>query len=94
MKRTHGKGYEVLFNCLVSRAVYIDLAEGYYVGSFMMVLRRFVSIRKMISDAETQVAATGKELRAIVHWADIKKVGKEEDMDWETTKSADAPWEN
>ena len=100
-KRTHGKGYGVLFNCLVSRAVYIDLAEGYDVGSFMMVLRRFVSLRgyprKMISDAGTQLVAAGKELKAIVHsweWDNIKKFGKQEGMDWETTKSADAPWEN
>lgn len=51
-----------IFNCLVSRAVYIDLAEGYDVGSFMMVLRRILSIRgypqKMISDAETQLVTT------------------------------------
>lgn len=51
----------------------------------------------MISDARTQLVATGKELRAIVHswqWDDIKKFGKEEGMDWKTTKSADAPWKN
>ena len=100
-KRTHGKGYGVLFNCLVSRAVYIDLAEGYDVGSFLMVLRRFVSIRgyprKMISDAGTQLVAAGKELRDVVHswdWDGIHEFGKTSGMDWETTKSADAPWEN
>lgn len=100
-KRTHEKGYGVLFNCLVSRAVYIDLAEGYDVGSFMMALRRFVSIcgypRKMISDAGTQLVATGKELWTFVHsweWTNIRNFGKQEGMDWETTKSADAPWEN
>lgn len=100
-KMTHGNGYGVLFNCLVSRAVYIDLAEGYDVRSFMMVLRRFVSIRgyprKMTSDAGAQLVATGKELRTIVHsweWNNIRNFGKQEGMDWETTKSADAQWEN
>ncbi|XP_062600981.1 uncharacterized protein LOC134262620 [Saccostrea cucullata] len=100
-KRTHGKGYGVLFNCLVSRAVYIDVAEGYDMGSFLMVLRRFVSIRgyprKMISDAGTQLIAAGKELQKVVHtwdWEDIKNFGKARGMDWQTTKSADAPWEN
>jgi hypothetical protein len=87
-KMTHGKGYGVLFNCLVFKAVYIDLAEGYDVGGFMMVLRRFVSIRgcpkEMISDARTQLVATGKELKTIVHsWECdvIKDFGKEEGMD-------------
>ncbi|XP_061184388.1 uncharacterized protein LOC133192391 [Saccostrea echinata] len=100
-KGTHGKGYGVLFSCLVSRAVYIDLTEGYDTGSFIMVLRRFVSIRgyprKMISDTGSQLVATGKELRTIMHswdWSEIKNFGKQEGMDWETTKSADVPWEN
>jgi hypothetical protein len=70
-KRTHEKGYGVLFNCLVSRAVYIDFAEGYDVGSFMMVLRRCVSIpgypKKIISDAGTQLVVIGKEIKTIVH---------------------------
>ena len=83
--------------CLVSRAVYIDFAEGYIVESLMIVLRRFVSIRgyprKMISDAGTQLVATGKELRTIVHsweWNNIKNLGKQEGMDCKTAKSADA----
>lgn len=50
-----------------------------------------------IIDIGTQLVATGKDLRAIVYsWKldDIKKFGKEERMDWERTKSTDAPWEN
>lgn len=65
------KGYGVLLNCLVSTSVYIYLAEGYDVGSFMMVLRRFVSVRgyprKMISDVGIQIVAARNELRAIIH---------------------------
>ena len=44
-KRTFGKAYGVLFNCLYSRAVYLDLADGYDTESFLLVLRRFVAIR-------------------------------------------------
>ena len=44
-KRCRGKAYGLLFNCLVSRAVYIDIAVGYDTDSFLIVLRRFVTIR-------------------------------------------------
>ncbi|CAG2242061.1 unnamed protein product [Mytilus edulis] len=100
-KRTHGKAYGVLFNCLTTRAVYVDLAEGYDTSSFIMTLRRFVTVRgyprKMISDSGSQLVAAGKELQQVVHkwdWEPIKSFGKCKGMDWVTTKSADAPWEN
>ncbi|XP_052719113.1 uncharacterized protein LOC128190909 [Crassostrea angulata] len=67
------------------RGVYIDLAEGYDTGSFIVVFRRFVSIRgnpkRIISDAGTQLVAAGKE-------------PKKFDVEWNVIKSADAPWEN
>lgn len=44
-KRTHGKAYRVLFNCLTSRAVYVDLTEDYGESSFIMRLKRFVAVR-------------------------------------------------
>ncbi|XP_071136608.1 uncharacterized protein [Mytilus edulis] len=100
-KRTHGKAYGVLFNCVTTRAVYVDLAEGYDTSSFIMTLRRFVTVRgyprKRISDSGSQLVAAGKELQQVVHkwdWEPIKSFGKCKGMDWVTTKSADAPWEN
>ncbi|VDI48048.1 Hypothetical predicted protein [Mytilus galloprovincialis] len=66
-----------------------------------MTLRRFVTVRgyprKMISDSGSQLVAAGKELQQVVHkwdWEPIKSFGKCKGMDWVTTKSADAPWEN
>ena len=44
-KRTTGKAYGVIFNCLGARAVYLDLAADYSTETFLMVLRRFVSLR-------------------------------------------------
>jgi hypothetical protein len=53
-KRTHGKAFGVIFICLVSRGVYLDLTDSYSTDSFMIVLRRFISIHgypyKMRSD--------------------------------------------
>ena len=44
-KRTTGKTYGVIFNCLGTRAVHVDLAADYSTEKFLMVLRRFASIR-------------------------------------------------
>ena len=44
-KRTQLKVYGVLFNCLASRAIYRDMAEGYDKNSFLKVFRRFVALR-------------------------------------------------
>lgn len=44
-KRTIGKTYGVIFNCLGIRVVYIDLVVDYSIEKFFMVLRRFVFIR-------------------------------------------------
>ena len=100
-RRTRGKAYGVLFNCLSSRAVYVDVAEGYDTESFVLVLRRFVSLRgyprKMRSDPGTQLVATGKELKQMIkgwNWQEIKSFGGSQGMEWEINKSADAPWEN
>ena len=53
-KRTIGKTYGVIFNCLASRPVHVDLAADYSTEKFLMDLRRFVSIRtyplKLYSD--------------------------------------------
>lgn len=44
-KRTYGKTFGVIFNCLVTRAVYLDLAEGYSIDDFLTTFQRFISIR-------------------------------------------------
>ena len=44
-KRIRKKVYGVLFSCLVTRAVYIDVASDYSTNAFLMVLRRLVSLR-------------------------------------------------
>ena len=42
-KRTTGKAYGIIFNCLGTRAVHIDISPDYSTEKFLMVLRRFVS---------------------------------------------------
>lgn len=58
--------YGVIFNCIGTRAVYLDLAPDYSTESFLMVLRRFVSLRgypsKIYSDNGAQLVAASQEL--------------------------------
>ena len=68
-KRCKGKAYGLIFNCCVSRAVYIDIAADYSTDGFLMPFRRFVSLQdypdKVISDCGTQLMAASKELKDI-----------------------------
>ena len=69
-KRTRGKAYGVLFNCLSSRAAHIDIAPDYTTDGFLMVLRRFISLRgypaKLFSDPGSQLVSASKELKDVI----------------------------
>lgn len=100
-RRSFGKAYGVISNCLVTRAVYIDLADGYDTKSFLTVFKRFVSIRgypKTIrSDWGTQLLAASKELKVLMRkWEEstIAMAGVDKGTTWIFNKSADAPWQN
>lgn len=64
------KGYGVIFNCLSTRATYIDLVEGYGTKEFLNAFRRFCSVHgypsKVFSDRGTQLASANKELGSII----------------------------
>ena len=68
-RRTYGKCYGVIFNCMCTRAVHLDLAPDYSTETFLLVLRRFVSLRgypaKLYSDNGPQLVAADKELKDI-----------------------------
>lgn len=89
--------YGVIFNCLSTRAVHVDLAADYSTDKFLMVLRRFVSIRgypsKLYSDNGPQLVAANEELTNIVKgWnqKELQQFGVMEGFKWESTP-ADAP---
>ncbi|XP_068674368.1 uncharacterized protein [Montipora foliosa] len=99
-KRTTSKTYGVIFTCLGTRAVYLDIAADYSTDKFLMVLRRFVSLHgypsKLFSDNGTQLVAANKELSNITKnwdWNKLKGFGITEGFEWIFT-SADAPWQN
>ena len=49
-KRKEVKRYRFLFTCLASRAVHIEVADSLDTESFLMVLRRFISLRGNICE--------------------------------------------
>ncbi|XP_071959547.1 uncharacterized protein [Antedon mediterranea] len=66
-KRTHGKAYGVILNCLVTRAVHLDLAVDYSEGAVQKVFRRFSAIRgypaEVFTDCGSQLAAMHETLK-------------------------------
>ena len=99
-KRTTGKPYGVIYNCLSTRAVHVDLAPNYSTEKFLMVLRRFVSLRgypaKITSDNGTQLTAADEELKKVVaswDWDELAAFGATKGMEWKFLP-ADVPWQN
>ncbi|XP_063603426.1 uncharacterized protein LOC134779294 [Penaeus indicus] len=88
-KRTHGKAFGIIFNCLVTRAVYLDLAMGYSTDDFLTTFQRFIAIRGapkfMYSDRGTQLISASKK---------IESIGEKEGVTWIFNMPSDAPWYN
>ena len=72
-QRTRKKVWGVIFNCTVTRAMFIDLTEDYGTDSILQTLRRFICIRgcpsEIQSDQGSQLIAAAKEIAELVkHW--------------------------
>lgn len=69
-RRTRGQVFGVIFNCLVTRAVSLDLAEGYSAHEFLSTYQRFIAIREapktLYSDKGTQLIMASKILKVLV----------------------------
>ena len=69
-KRTTGKAYGLIFNCLATRDDHVDISPDYSTEKFLMVLGRFVSIRgypsKLYSDSGAQLVSANKELKRVI----------------------------
>ena len=83
------KHYGVIFTCLNTRAVHLELAVDCSTMDFLQVLRIFFAIRGyprcMISDNGTQLVGAVAELRKMVKGLDTKKLREfsaERGMEW------------
>ena len=99
-KRSRSKCYGIIFNCMLTRAVHLDLAVDYSTDAFLLVLRRFMTIRghpiKLRSDHGSQLVAASKELKQILDGHNTERLiqlSSEYSFEWEFS-SPDAPWQN
>ena len=99
-KRTRGKAFGVIFNCLMTRAVHIDLVTDYSTDAFLQGFRRFISIRgtptNVYSDPGSQLQGANNVLQKMIQSLDkdrLKEFGLDNALHWHFT-AADAPWQN
>ena len=74
-KRKRKKVWGIIFNCLASRALHIDVTEDYGAVSVIETVRKFTSLRgspaKIHSDKGSQLLSAAEELKA---WALSRKI--------------------
>ena len=94
------KHYGVIFTCLNTRAVHLELAVDLSTMEFIQVLRRFFSIRGypavLLSDNGSQMVGAERELREMVEGLDSDKLRDfcaERSINWLFTAPA-APHQN
>ncbi|KAK0142198.1 hypothetical protein N1851_020135 [Merluccius polli] len=87
--RSHVKRYGVIFTCLASRAVHIEMATSLETDSFIHALRRFIArrgqVKEMRSDNGTNFVGADRELRkAIKEWntSQIENSLLQRDIKW------------
>ena len=94
------KHYGVIFTCLNTRAVPLEMAVDCSTMEFMQVLRRFFSIRGypsvMMSDNGSQMVGAARELREMLEGLDnyqLPEFCAEKGIEWEFTTPA-SPHQN
>ena len=92
------KHYGVLFTCLNTRAVHLEMAVDCSTMEFLQVLRRFCVIRGqpslMMTDNGTQFVGAEKELRQMVNGLNqlqIQEFWAKKGMHWKFTTPAAPP---
>ena len=77
-KRASMKVYGVLITDLLTRAVYIDIASDYSTDCFLVVFKRFTSLRGspavIFSDKGSQLVGGARALKTIISDLDWEKI--------------------
>ena len=88
-KRLKEKCWGVVFSCMVSRAVHLDLTQAYHTDALLQTMRRFMSLRgapkEFLSDQGTQLIACSKEVTGmleLIDWGLIQGWCSKRDIKW------------
>jgi hypothetical protein len=82
-KRQVGKGWGVVFVCTTTSALHVEFMDTYSTDSFLMALRRFMSLRgtptRFQSDRGEQLVAAAKQVstwdfKEVIQWAGKKGI--------------------
>ena len=77
-KRMKEKCWGIIFTCMVSRAVHLDLTQAYHTDAVLQALRRFFSLRGcpklLLSDQGSQLVACSKEVAGMLELLDWNMV--------------------
>ena len=92
------KYYGVIFTCLTTRAIHIELAGDLSTDSFLLALRRFISrrgyVKVMRSDNGTNFVGANNELNHCIKQLDqikLQKFSSHQNLEWIFNSPA-SPW--
>jgi hypothetical protein len=84
-KRRTGKAWGVVFVCMATSLVHVEVTESYSTDSFLMALRRFMTVhgapRRFPSDQGDQLVAASKQL-ATWNWAKVDELCSQRGATW------------
>ena len=99
-KRSRGKAFGVILNCLYSRAVHIELVIDYSTDAFLQGFRRFMALRgtpsNIYSDPGSQLQGANNVLQKMIESMDeakMKEFAIANMLEWNFCTS-DAKWKN
>ena len=90
LRRSHVKRYGVIFTCLTSRAVHLEVANSLDTDSYINALRRFIArrgqVKKIRSDNGTNFVGAERELKqSLQQWnlSQIQSAMLQKNIDWQ-----------
>ena len=93
------KVYGVIITDLLTRAVNVDISPDYSTNSFLLVFRKFVSIRGypavIFSDKCTQLTGASSELKLVMEewdWKKVTKLGVSKESEWKLSPPDSPRW--
>ena len=90
-KRVTRETYGVMFTCMTTTAIHIESTDDYSTDSFLLALRRFMSLRGtpvyIQSDPGTQVKAAGKEVE-LWRCEGVKELAAKKKIEWKIIPTA------